>query len=300
MSILVVGSVAFDTILTPHGNVDDVLGGSASYFAVAASYFAPVKLVAVIGEDFPEQERAFLASRNIDLEGLSVAKGRTFRWTGKYHEDMNMRDTLDLQLNVFATFKPVLPLSYRDCPFVFLANINPGLQDGVLDQLTTKPKLIACDTISHWIEGSRPELEALLKRVEMLVINDEEARLISGERNVVRSARKILGMGPHTLLVKRGEYGVLSFSPNSVFAVPAYPLEEVFDPTGAGDSFAGALIGYLAASNDLSEANVRKGIVYGSVVASFVVEDFSLRRLRTLTRDDIERRYRQFVSLTEF
>lgn len=300
MSILVVGSVAFDTILTPHGNAEEVLGGSASYFAVAASYFAPVKLVAVIGEDFPERERAFLASRNIDLAGLSVAKGRTFRWTGKYHEDMNMRDTLDLQLNVFATFKPVLPPSYRDCPFVFLANINPGLQDGVLDQLTTKPKLIACDTISHWIEGARPELEALLKRVEMLVINDEEARLISGDRNVVRSARKILGMGPQTLLVKRGEYGVLSFSPNSVFAVPAYPLEEVFDPTGAGDSFAGALIGYLAASNDLSEANVRKGIVYGSVMASFVVEDFSLRRLRTLTRDDIERRYRQFVSLTEF
>lgn len=300
MSILVVGSVAFDTILTPHGNADEVLGGSASYFAVAASYFAPVKLVAVIGEDFPEQERAFLASRNIDLQGLSVAKGRTFRWTGKYHEDMNIRDTLDLQLNVFATFSPVLPASYRDCPFVFLANINPGLQDGVLDQLTTKPKLIACDTISHWIEGARRELEALLKRVEMLVINDEEARLISGERNVVRSARKILGMGPQTLLVKRGEYGVLSFSPDSVFAVPAYPLEEVFDPTGAGDSFAGALMGYLAASNDLSEANVRKAIVYGSVVASFVVEDFSLRRLKTLTRDDIERRYRQFVSLTEF
>jgi sugar/nucleoside kinase (ribokinase family) len=300
MSILVVGSVAFDTILTPHGNADEVLGGSASYFAVAASYFAPVKLVAVIGEDFPEHERAFLASRNIDLQGLSVAKGRTFRWTGKYHEDMNMRDTLDLQLNVFATFRPVLPASYRDCPFVFLANINPGLQDGVLDQLTTKPKLIACDTISHWIEGARPELEALLKRVEMLVVNDEEARLISGERNVIRSARKILGMGPQTLLVKRGEYGVLSFSPNSVFAVPAYPLEEVFDPTGAGDSFAGALMGYLAASNDLSEANVRKAIVYGSVVASFVVEDFSLRRLKILTRDDIERRYRQFVSLTEF
>jgi sugar/nucleoside kinase (ribokinase family) len=300
MSILVVGSVAFDTILTPHGNADEVLGGSASYFAVAASYFAPVKLVAVIGEDFPEHERAFLASRNIDLQGLSVAKGRTFRWTGKYHEDMNLRDTLDLQLNVFATFSPVLPASYRDCPFVFLANINPGLQDGVLDQLTVKPKLIACDTISHWIEGARPELEALLKRVEMLVINDEEAQLLSGERNVVRAARKILDMGPQTLLVKRGEYGVLSFSPNSVFAVPAYPLEEVFDPTGAGDSFAGAFIGYLAASNDLSEANVRKAIVYGSVVASFVVEDFSLRRLRTLTRDDIEYRYRQFVSLTEF
>ncbi len=301
MSILVVGSVAFDTIETPHhGRADEVLGGSASYFAVAASYFAPVKLVAVIGEDFPAKEKDFLASRKIDLEGLSVSKGKTFRWTGRYHEDMNIRDTLDLQLNVFSTFSPVLPESYRNSPFVFLANINPGLQDGVLDQLTMTPRLIACDTITHWIEGARKELEALLKRVEMMVINDEEARMLSGESNVVRAARKILNMGPKTLLVKRGEYGVLSFSPNSVFAVPAYPLEEVFDPTGAGDSFAGGMMGYLAASGDLSEANVRKGIVYGSVVASFVVEDFSLNRFRTLTRDDIERRYRQFVSLTEF
>jgi sugar/nucleoside kinase (ribokinase family) len=299
MSILVVGSVAFDTIETPHGRAEEVLGGSAAYFAVAASYFAPVKLVAVVGEDFPAHERAFLASRDIDLDGLSVSKGRTFRWTGRYHEDMNVRDTLDLQLNVFSTFTPVLPPGYRDTPFVFLANINPGLQDGVLDQLM-QPRLIACDTITHWIEGARPELEALLKRVEMLIINDEEARLLSGERNVVRAARKILGMGPRTLLVKRGEYGVLSFSASSVFAMPAYPLEEVFDPTGAGDSFAGGFLGHLAASADLSETNVRKAIVYGSVVASFVVEDFSLRRLRTLTRDDIERRYRQFVSLTEF
>jgi len=301
MSILVVGSVAFDTIETPHhGRADEVLGGSASYFAVAASYFAPVKLVAVIGDDFPAKEKDFLASRDIDLEGLSVSKGKTFRWAGRYHEDMNVRDTLDLQLNVFSTFSPVLPQSYRNSPFVFLANINPGLQDGVLDQLTVTPRLIACDTITHWIEGARKELEALLKRVEMMVINDEEARMLSGETNVVRAARKILGMGPKTLLVKRGEYGVLSFSPNSVFAVPAYPLEEVFDPTGAGDSFAGGMMGYLAASGDLSEGNMRKGIVYGSVVASFVVEDFSLDRLRTLTRDDIERRYRQFVSLTEF
>jgi len=299
MSILVVGSVAFDTIETPYGRVEEVLGGSAAYFAVAASYFAPVKLVAVVGEDFPAHERAFLASRDIDLSGLTVGKGRTFRWTGRYHEDMNIRDTLDLQLNVFADFSPELPAGFRDAPFVFLANINPGLQGGVLDQLT-RPRLIACDTISHWIEGARSELEALLKKVDMLVINDEEARLLSGERNVVRAARKILSSGPRTLLVKRGEYGVLLFSANSVFAVPAYPLEEVFDPTGAGDSFAGGFLGYLAQSGDLSEAGFRKAIVYGSVVASFVVEDFSLRRLHTLTRDDIERRYRQFVSLTEF
>ncbi|HEV8712779.1 MAG TPA: PfkB family carbohydrate kinase [Candidatus Binatia bacterium] len=299
MSILVVGSVAFDTIETPYGRVEEVLGGSAAYFAVAASYFAPVKLVAAVGEDFPVPERAFLASRDIDLSGLTVSKGRTFRWTGRYHEDMNVRDTLDLQLNVFADFSPQLPAGFRDAPFVFLANINPGLQGGVLDQLTC-PRLIACDTISHWIAGARPELEALLKKVDILVINDEEARLLSGERNMVRAARKILGSGPRTLLVKRGEYGVLLFSPDSIFAVPAYPLEEVFDPTGAGDSFAGGFLGYLAQSGDLSEAGFRKAIVYGSVVASFVVEDFSLRRLRTLTRDDIERRYRQFVSLTEF
>ncbi len=299
MSILVVGSVAFDTIETPYGRAEEVLGGSAAYFAVAASYFAPVKLVAVVGEDFPAHERAFLASRDIDLAGLTVSKGRTFRWTGRYHEDMNLRDTLDLQLNVFSDFAPVLPSDFGDAPFVFLANINPGLQGGVLDQLT-QPQLVACDTISHWIEGARPELEALLKKVDILIINDEEARLLSGERNVVRAARKILASGPRTLLVKRGEYGVLLFSPNSIFAVPAYPLEEVFDPTGAGDSFAGGFLGYLAQSGDLSEAGLRKAIVYGSVVASFAVEDFSLRRLHTLTRDDIERRYRQFVSLTEF
>jgi sugar/nucleoside kinase (ribokinase family) len=299
MSILVVGSVALDTIETPLGRMEEVLGGSAAYFAVAASYFAPVKVVAVIGEDFPEQERAILSSSNIDLAGVEMRKGRTFRWTGRYHEDMNIRDTLDLQLNVFADFTPVLPPQYRNTPFVFLGNINPGLQGGVLDQLT-QPRLIACDTISHWIEGARPELEALLKKVETLIINDEETRLLGRERNIVRAARKILAMGPRTLLVKRGEYGVLLFSANSVFAVPAYPLEEVFDPTGAGDSFAGGFLGHLAQSGDLSEAGLRKAIVYGSVVASFVVEDFSLRRFHTLTRDDIDRRYRQFVALTEF
>ncbi len=299
MSILVVGSVALDTVETPSGRADEVLGGSAAYFAVAASYFAPVKVVAVIGDDFPAHERAVLSSPNIDLEGLEVRKGRTFRWTGRYHEDMNIRDTLDLQLNVFADFAPVLPARYRDAPFVFLGNINPGLQGGVLDQLT-QPRLIACDTISHWIEWARPELEALLRRVEILVINDEETRLLGRERNIVRAARNVLALGPRTLRVKRGEYGVLLFSANSVFAVPAYPLEEVFDPTGAGDSFAGGFLGYLAQSGDLSEAGFRKAIVYGSVVASFAVEDFSLRRFHTLSRDDIDRRYRQFVALTEF
>ena len=299
MSIVVVGSVALDSIETPSDRADEVLGGSAAYFAVAASYFAPVNVVAVVGEDFPEEAKAALVSPTINLDGLEVHPGRTFRWTGRYHENLNRRDTLELQMNVVADFAPQLPEHYRQTPFVFLGNIDPGLQSRVLDQLA-QPRLIGCDTISHWIENERPALEAVLKRVDVLIINDEEAQMVSGEYNVVRAARQILTMGPKTLLVKRGEYGVLLFSPQSVFAVPAYPLEEVRDPTGAGDSFAGGFLGYLAESNDVSEAGLRKAIVYGSVVASFTVEDFSLRRLQSLTRDDIEQRYRQFVSLTEF
>ena len=299
MSIVVVGSVALDSIETPSGRADEVLGGSAAYFAVAASYFAPVNVVAVVGEDFPEEARATLVSPTINLDRLEVHPGRTFRWTGRYHENLNMRDTLDLQMNVVADFAPQLPEHYRQTPFVFLGNIDPGLQSRVLDQLA-QPRLIGCDTISHWIENERPALEAVLKRVDVLIINDEEAQMISGAHNVVRAARQILTMGPKMLLVKRGEYGALLFSPQSVFAVPAYPLEEVSDPTGAGDSFAGGFLGYLAESNDVSEAGLRKAIVYGSVVASFTVEDFSLRRLQSLTRDDIEQRYRQFVSLTKF
>jgi sugar/nucleoside kinase (ribokinase family) len=299
MSIVVVGTVAFDTVETPYGRATEVLGGSATYFAVAASYFTPVQLVAVVGEDFPAAERGFLDQRGIDLTGLEVRPGRTFRWTGRYHEDMNLRDTLDLQLNVFGEFRPALPPAYRDAQFVFLANIDPGLQGGVLDQLA-RPRLIACDTMNHWIDGARSDLERLLRRVDLLVINDEEARMLSGERNVVRAARRILEMGPRSLLIKRGEYGVIHFAPDSVFAVPAFPLEEVFDPTGAGDTFAGGLMGCLAANGDLGAGALRRAIVYGSVMASFVVEDFSLNRLRTLDRDEIDRRYRQFVSLTEF
>jgi len=299
MSIVVVGSVALDSIETPSGRADEVLGGSAAYFAVAASYFAPVNVVAVVGEDFPEEAKAALVSSTINLDRLEVHPGRTFRWSGRYHENLNMRDTLDLQMNVVADFAPQLPEHYRQTPFVFLGNIDPGLQSRVLDQLA-QPRLIGCDTISHWIENERPALEAVLKRVDVLIINDEEAQMISGEHNVVRAAHQILTMGPKMVLVKRGEYGVLLFSPQSVFAVPAFPLEEVCDPTGAGDSFAGGFLGYLAESNDVSEAGLRKAIVYGSVVASFTVEDFSLRRLQSLTHDDIEQRYRQFVSLTKF
>lgn len=299
MKIVVVGSVAFDDVETPFGKVENVLGGSATFFSVAASFFAPVAVVAVVGSDFPKAELDFLRSRGIDTEGIEIAPGRTFRWAGRYHEDMNLRDTLDLQLNVFAEFQPKLPASYRDADICFLSTIHPGLQKSVLAQLK-KPRLVGADTMSHWIEQTRGELEALLGGVEILTVNDEEARLLSGERNIVLAARKILALGPKSVLIKRGEYGVLHFSSDSVFAVPAFPLEQVFDPTGAGDVFAGGFIGHLSKSGDFSPANVRRAIVYGSVMASFVVEDFSLNRLRTLTYEDVERRYRQFVALTEF
>jgi len=298
VSILVVGSVFFDSIETPHGKVDRALGGAATYFSVAASFFAPVRMVATVGEDFPSEEMDFLKKRGIDVSGVQVRPGRTGFWAGRYHEDMNQRDTLDLQLNVFADFRPQLPASHRDAHYVFLANIDPKLQAMVLDQLAA-PGVVGCDTMNHWITGSRAELEKLLKRIGILVINDEEARLLSGERNVVRAARRLLAMGPERVLIKRGEYGVIQFSANSVFAVPAFPLEEVFDPTGAGDVFAGGFMGELARSGDTSEAGLRRAIVYGSVMASFVVEDFGMARLRRLSDDDIQHRYRQFVSLTD-
>lgn len=298
MSILVVGSVFFDSIETLHGKADRALGGAATYFAVAASFFAPVRMVAAVGEDFPEEEFAFLSGRGIDLSGLQRRPGLTGHWAGRYHEDMNQRDTLQLELNVFADFRPQLPASYRDAQYVFLANIDPRLQAMVLDQLPA-PGLVGCDTMNHWISGSRSELEQLLSRVHVLVINDEEARLLSGERNVVRAARRLLALGPRRVLIKRGEYGVIQFSANSVFAVPAFPLEEVFDPTGAGDSFAGGFMGELARSRDTSEAGLRRAIVYGSVVASFVVEDFGMNRLRSVTKEEIDYRYRQFIALTD-
>jgi sugar/nucleoside kinase (ribokinase family) len=298
-TIAVVGSVAFDTIETPIARAEEVLGGSATHFAVAASYFAPVQLLAVVGEDFPDAEREYLAGRGIDLSGLEVREGRTFRWTGRYHEDLNVRDTLSLELNVFADFRPTVSPAIRTAPIVFLANIDPRLQEAVLEQFDD-PSVVACDTMNHWIETAREPLAELLPRVDLLVLNDEEARMLSGEQNIPRAARRILELGPRSVLVKRGEYGAILFSPESVFAVPAYPLEEVFDPTGAGDTFAGGLIGYLAATGERGDAGLRRGIVYGSVLASYVVEDFGGQRLRTLTRDDIERRYRQFVALTEF
>jgi len=298
-SVCVVGSVALDSLETPRGSVRDVLGGSCTYFSIAASYFAPVNMVAVVGSDFPAHELEFLASRGINLDGLETVEGKTFRWAGRYHEDLNLRDTLDLQLNVFGAFQPKLPDSYRDSELMFLANIQPSLQARVLSQLRNV-KLVGADTIDHWIRAERDALVALLPSVHVLSINDAEAMLLSGERNVVAAARRILDMGPATLLVKRGEYGALQFAADDVFAVPAYPLENVVDPTGAGDCFAGGMFGSLAEAKSFDRKALRRAIVYGSVLASFCVEDFGPNRLRTLSRDDVERRFRHFMALTDF
>jgi sugar/nucleoside kinase (ribokinase family) len=299
MSVLVVGTVAFDSIETPFGCAERILGGSASYFALGASFFAPVRVVGVIGADFPQDYLDLFTQRSIDIEGIHKEKGETFHWRGRYHEDVNVRDTLELHLNVLAGFKPRLPERYRDAEYVFLGNIDPNMQIEVLDQIR-RMKLVVCDTMDHWIRESAESLRAVLKRIEVLVINDSEARLLSGYDNIVKAARAILKMGPRMVLIKRGEYGVLQFSDSSVFATPAYPLEEVFDPTGAGDSFAGGFLGHLARSRDLSQGGLRRAIVYGSVVASFTVEDFGVKRLTAASLAEIEERYQRFVELTDF
>ena len=299
MDILVVGSVAFDSVETPFGQQDEVLGGSATYFSTAASFFTGVRLVAVVGEDFPEEHRAFLGVRNIDLSGLQIASGRTFSWKGRYGFDLSEAQTLETHLNVFEGFQPQLPENFRDSEVVFLANIDPELQLEVVRQVR-RPRLIACDTMNFWIGGKREALVKTLAEVDILVINEGETRQLAGEANLVKPARAILALGPKTLVVKRGEYGVLVFTAHSIFSAPAYPLEEVFDPTGAGDTFAGGFIGHLAATGDFSEGGVRKATVFGSVMASFTVEDFSLDRLRRVTWAEIEDRFRKFQALTAF
>ena len=299
MDILVIGSVAFDSVETPFGRGDDVLGGSATYFSTSASFFTGVQLVAVVGEDFPEEHRQFLSSRGVDLTGLQTQAGQTFRWKGRYGYDLNEAQTLETHLNVFETFHPQLPESYRQAEYVFLANIDPELQLEVLQQVE-KPKLIACDTMNFWIDGKRDALIRTLGYVDILVINEAEVRQLADEANLVKASRDVLAMGPKTLVVKRGEYGVLVFTEHSIFSAPAYPLEEVFDPTGAGDTFAGGFMGYLAATNNLTDETIRKATVFGSVMASFTVEDFSLDRLRTLSWEDIEDRFRRFQALTAF
>jgi len=299
MSILVVGSVAYDTVETPFGRAERVLGGSASFFAVAASFFVPVNLVGVVGEDFGEKELAAFAGRHIDLEGLERTPGKTFHWQGKYSYDLNSRDTICTDLNVFEFFKPKIPARYRSARHVFLGNIDPVLQLDVLDQVE-KPGIVACDTMNFWIQGKLEQLKRTLKRVDVLLINDAEARQLSGEWNIVKAARIIRALGPHTLVIKKGEHGVLMFSDEGSFAAPAYPLEEVFDPTGAGDTFAGGFLGYLAGAEHHDETALRRAVIMGSALASFCVESFSLDRLLGLTRPEIDERFRLFKRLTHF
>lgn len=299
MSILVVGSVAFDSIETPFGKVDNVLGGSAVYFSTSASFFADVKLVAVVGDDFPQEHIDFLSSRNIDLRGLSRDTGKTFHWQGKYGYDLNEAHTLATHLNVFEKFKPRIPPSYADSDYLFLANIDPDLQMDVLSQVDS-PKIVASDTMNFWISSKPESLRNVVKNVDILIVNDAEARQFSQEPNLVKAARKLLDIGVKTLIVKRGEYGVLMFTRSSIFAAPAYPLEEVFDPTGAGDTFAGGFMGYLANTGDTSDEGIRRAIIFGSVMASFTVEDFSLNRLKRLSYHEIEERYRGLKAMTHF
>ncbi len=299
MGIVVVGTVAFDTVETPFGRGENVLGGSATYFSTAASFFSDVSLVAVVGEDFPQEHVDFLRSRSIDTTGLQRIPGKTFQWRGKYGYDLNDAQTLDTQLNVLMEFRPDLPESYRDAEYLFLANIDPELQMQVLDQVRS-PRLVACDTMNFWISSKPEALREVLRRVDIVVINEAEARQFTSESNLVKAARAIISLGCKRLVVKRGEYGVLMFTADSVFAAPAYPLEEVFDPTGAGDTFAGGFMGYLANTGDVSEAGIRQAIVFGSVMASFNVEDFSLERMKRLEYREIESRFRSFKSLTSF
>jgi len=300
MSMVVVGSVALDSVETPFGKVDNALGGSATYFSVAASFFTEkINLVAVVGEDFPQEYVNFLISKGIDLTGLERAKGKTFRWSGRYGGSLSGAETLSTELNVFEKFAPRLPESYRNAKYVFLANINPELQMDVLKQIRDA-KLVVCDTMNLWISERKEELLETIKHVDILVLNDAEARQLTGEPKVDIAARKILDYGPDRVIVKKGEHGAMTLTKTSYFSSPAYPLRNILDPTGAGDTFAGGFMGYLASVGDTSESSIRKAIVYGTVLASFNVEDFSLNRQRSLTRDEIESRFAEMRTITQF
>lgn len=299
MSLLVVGSIALDDVESPAGRVEDALGGATCYFAVAAQYFTQVRAVGVVGDDFPAEHLDFLAARGIDIAGIAREPGRSFRWGGRYHESLNDRDTLFTELGVFEAFDPTLPESYLDSEYVFLANIHPSLQQRVLEQAVRR-RFVAMDTMNFWIEGTREELDHTLARVDALVINDAEAHLLTGTTNLVHAARAIRSMGPETVIIKRGEFGALLFDSQGIFAAPAFPLEEVRDPTGAGDTFAGGFMGALARAGSVDAASLRKAVIYGSAMASFCVERFSLDRLRELTRDEIESRFEAFYTLTRF
>ena len=300
MAILVVGSVALDSVKTPFGERKDALGGSATFFSYSASFFHPVNLVGVVGEDFPREHIELLNGRSINTEGLRIIPGgETFRWDGYYDYDLNEAHTLSTCLNVFETFQPELPESYRDSEYVFLANIDPELQIHVLEQVRG-PKLRVCDTMNFWIEGKRDKLIELLGKVDIITLNDGEARQLTEDPNLVKAAQKIISWGPKYVVIKKGEHGALLFSEESVFSAPALPLEEIYDPTGAGDTFAGGFVGYLAREGTLDAATLRRAMIYGSVMASFNVEDFSLERLKRLKAGEIETRYKQFVELVKF
>jgi sugar/nucleoside kinase (ribokinase family) len=299
VSVLVVGSVALDSVETPFGRADDALGGSATYFAASASHHTRVQLVGVVGSDYPVQKLQELATRGVDLAGLEKMEGESFRWRGRYRHDLNSAETLETRLGVFSHFRPKIPAQFRDAKYVFLGNIDPRLQLDVLQQVE-KPKLVACDTMNFWIESRRADLMALLEKVDLITLNDAEARQLTEQANLVKAARWILNKGPRTVIIKKGEHGAFMFHADRVFFAPAYPLEDVFDPTGAGDSFAGGFMGYLARTDDLSESNMRRAVVFGSVMGSFVVEGFSIARLLEINSDDIIRRVAEFHRLVSF
>ena len=302
MSLLTVGTVAFDDIETPLGKADKIVGGACTYISLAASYFVKdINLVSVIGDDFPQDMLDLLKNKGVNLDGLQVKEGeKSFFWAGKYHSDLNSRDTLDTQLNVLADFDPVLPDSYKDDQFVMLGNLTPDVQMRVIDQMDGSPRFVAMDTMNFWMDNALDGLKAVLKKIDCLIVNDEEARQLSGEHSLVKAADSILRMGPKFLVIKKGEHGALLFYEGDIFFAPALPLAEVFDPTGAGDTFAGGFMGYLAQSGDLSFENMKRAVIFGSAMASFCVEKFGTERLVELTNVDIKNRVNKFVELVNF
>ncbi|MDN3580528.1 PfkB family carbohydrate kinase [Mucilaginibacter flavus] len=302
MSLLVIGTVAFDAIETPFGKTDKIVGGSATFASLGASYFFnDINIVAVVGDDFPQSEIEDLNKHNVDTEGLQIKQGeKSFFWSGKYHNDMNSRDTLVTELNVLADFDPIIPEAYQNCEFLMLGNLSPQVQQSVISRLKNRPKLIVMDTMNFWMDIALDELLKTLTMVDVLTINDAEARQLSGEFSLVKAARKILTMGPKYLIIKKGEHGALLFHEDKIFSAPALPLEEVFDPTGAGDTFAGGFIGYMAKTGTVSFDNMKNAIIYGSALASFCVEKFGSERLRNLTQDEIAGRIQEFVGLAKF
>ena len=302
MSLIVVGSMAFDAIETPFGKSDKIIGGAATYIAWSASNFTrPINQVSVVGGDFPKEELKMLEARGVIMDGVQIKENeKSFFWSGRYHMDMNTRDTLETQLNVLGTFKPVVPDSYQDCEFLMLGNLAPSVQLSVINQLKNKPKLVVLDTMNFWMDIAMPDLEKVLKKVDVLLVNDTEARQLSGQYSLVSAARSIMEMGPKYLIIKKGEHGALLFNEDKVFFAPALPLEVVFDPTGAGDTFAGGFIGHLARTKDISFENMKSAIIVGSAMASFCVEKFGTTRLQELKREDIDDRIQRFKELTKF